>query len=103
MMISQFWSLCRACPALDVDKVSAMSHELCPVLRSVILIMLHPAVVLFFACPLHFEDDSILCGRAQSSIIYRSATLLRLLLPFQWRVLPQNFLLEVWIKDHVTF
>ena len=23
MMISQFWNLCRACPALDVDKVSS--------------------------------------------------------------------------------
>ena len=28
MMISQFWNLCRACPALDVDKVSSKCQYL---------------------------------------------------------------------------
>ena len=26
-MISQFWSLCRACPSMDIDKVSSIKKE----------------------------------------------------------------------------
>ena len=34
MMISQFWNLCRACPALDVDKVSSKCQYLIAVCRA---------------------------------------------------------------------
>ena len=100
MMISQFWSLCRACPALDVDKVSATHGS---------WILPHQP------CAAQWDNNAASCSHFlfcmcstlwgcfhfvwQSSIIYRSATLLRLLLPFQWRSgsASESFFLDVSI------